>query len=310
MTLRDATRDDYAAIARLMSYTHSFPADEEKLEEMDSQRSTEFPFLRMVAEVDGSVVGFCKSQWREIPRPKRYVLAVAVDPAYRQQGIGKALYNAAEAHAVASGAEFLWIQFIEDDEVAKGFAERRGYAEKFYLQDLSLDLPNFDKLPFAGIVEGVLASGIRFVPYSMLGDSSENRRKLYDLNVVIESDVPNFGQDDFMTYDIWVKKAFTAKWFDAAGQFIALDGDKWIGIGAVGEFYPGTYVNSLTGVLRQYRGRKIALALKLIGIEFARSRGVKELRTQNHGTNEAMRSINRRLGYDGLPGWYTYEKKA
>ncbi len=80
---------------------------------------------------------------------------------------------------------------------------------------------------------------------------------------------------------------------------IALDGDKWIGLGAVGEFYSGTHVNAITGVLREYRGRKIGLALKLLGIEFAKSRGAKELRTQNHGTNAPMLAINKRLGYHG-----------
>jgi GNAT superfamily N-acetyltransferase len=308
MTFRDSNTEDYAAIARLMHYTHSFPADEEKLIELEENRVKESPYLRQVAVVDGQVVGYSKSQRWEIPQPIRYILAVAVDPAKRKIGIGKQLYDIAENHAKESGAEQLWIQFVEGDEIGKGFAERRGYSPAFYLQDLTLDVKTFDFTPFKGIVEEVQSGGIRFVPFSLLGETTENRRKLYELNVAVERDVPHFGQDVFMSYEDWQRKHLRAKWFDSAGQCVALDGDKWVGLGAVGEFYPGTHVNAITGVLREYRGRRIGLALKLIGIEFARSRCAKELRTQNHGTNAPMLAINKRLGYQGLPGWFTYEK--
>jgi mycothiol synthase len=308
VTIRDAKPGDYAAIAALMRFTHSFPADEEKLKEVEELRSKDVPYLRKVAVVAGKVVAYCKSQRYEVPRPVRFMLAVAVEPEHRESGIGNELFQIAEGHALDSGVEQLWIQFVEGDEIAKGFAERRGFSHSFYLQDLTLDIATFDSKPFEGVVQRVLESGIKFVPYSMLGDTNANRRQLYELNVVIERDVPNFGQDEFMAYEDWQRRIMKAKWFDPSGQFIAMDGDRWIGIGSVGEFYTGTYVNALTGVLHEYRGRQIGLALKLIGLELARSRGAKELRTQNHGTNQAMLAINERLGYRALPGWFTYEK--
>ena len=56
---------------------------------------------------------------------------------------------------------------------------------------MTLPLNDFDFKPFGGIIEAVQSRGIHFVPYSMLGDSTENKHRLYDLTVALERDVPN-----------------------------------------------------------------------------------------------------------------------
>jgi RimJ/RimL family protein N-acetyltransferase len=52
-----------------------------------------------------------------------------------------------------------------------------------------------------------------------------------------------------------------------------------------------------TGTLRAYRGRGLALAVKLASIAWAREHGVTSMQTNNDETNAPMLAINRRLGY-------------
>lgn len=59
----------------------------------------------------------------------------------------------------------------------------------------------------------------------------------------------------------------------------------------------------LTGVLPEYRRRRIALALKQRALAWAREQGVKLVRTSNDSTNLRMLSINERLGFVKEPAW-------
>ena len=53
-----------------------------------------------------------------------------------------------------------------------------------------------------------------------------------------------------------------------------------------------------------WRGRGIALALKLLAIRAARRYGARYLRTNNDSENAPMLAVNRKLGYQPAPGYY------
>lgn len=57
----------------------------------------------------------------------------------------------------------------------------------------------------------------------------------------------------------------------------------------------------MTGVLKEYRRRGIATALKVLSIEFARSLGVSVIYTVHAAANIAAIAMNRRLGYTDCP---------
>lgn len=59
----------------------------------------------------------------------------------------------------------------------------------------------------------------------------------------------------------------------------------------------GYVFNEMTGVVRSHRRRSIALAMKVIGIEYASLVGVTTARTVHHPSNTGMISRNRTLGY-------------
>lgn len=71
---------------------------------------------------------------------------------------------------------------------------------------------------------------------------------------------------------------------------------------------PNVLWQTITGVLREYRGRGIAIALKLRVIDFAARNGYDVIKTWNSSVNDAMLGINRKLGFQRHVGWITFEK--
>ena len=59
-------------------------------------------------------------------------------------------------------------------------------------------------------------------------------------------------------------------------------------------------------MVRDYRRRGIALALKLHGIAHAKEQGYKKIRTMNESTNRPMLNINERLGFEKRPAWISF----
>jgi len=111
-------------------------------------------------------------------------------------------------------------------------------------------------------------------------------------------------------YDQWL--AFEMKNPNLIPQayMIAKDGDKYVGTSVVWRLKkePRSLYQGLTGVLREYRGKGIAVALKLKVLDFARKNGFDNIRTFNASTNEGMLSINMKLGFKRDLAWITFEK--
>ena len=64
-----------------------------------------------------------------------------------------------------------------------------------------------------------------------------------------------------------------------------------------------------TGVFKEYRGRKIALALKLLATRYARLLGATFIRTNNDSQNAPILAINKKMGYTPEPGWFKWVKE-
>ena len=109
----------------------------------------------------------------------------------------------------------------------------------------------------------------------------------------------------FPDYYAFSKNVFDASWFRADTQILASHGDRWVGLSAIG-IYPADKhaYNAFTGVLREYRGRGLAQALKLKTILLARKESMRYIRTHNDSKNAPMLAINRKLGYQPEPGMY------
>lgn len=161
---------------------------------------------------------------------------------------------------------------------------------------LQLDLDAFDDTWFRPLVRRCRDDGIDFTTMGELGDTPEQRRALYELNKTCSADIPERGE--FHTFEEYVDQRIETASHDPHGVVLALREDVWVGMAATSlHRAEGFAFSQMTGVLAGHRGRGLSLAMKLLAIDFARSRGMRWLRTFHHPANVAASGMNRRLGF-------------
>ena len=305
-TIRQANpAADFPRIAELLSGYQAEPVTVEQLWEWERRMPEGRIRQRLVAvEPNGAIAGYGYIDHEIWMRPGRFELWTLVDPARRGAGIGAALYSHALQLAVAHGAASFASETRDDDPASLSFAERRGYRIDRHTFESTLDLTTFDASRFAGSIEAAEAAGIRFFTMADLDGTAEARRKLYDLNRRTALDNPG-ADGTFPPFEEFQQFVFGASWYRADGQILAADGERWIAIAAVA-YYPkhNSAYNAFTGVDRDYRGRGLAQALKLLAVRLAQRYGAEYIRTNNDSQNAPMLAINRKLGYRAEPGRY------
>jgi RimJ/RimL family protein N-acetyltransferase len=146
--------------------------------------------------------------------------------------------------------------------------------------------------------------GIRFV--TLAEEPGEaNERKLYELYKVTHPDIPGYS-GSFPWFEEWKKWNIGQTGVRPEWIHIAKDGDRYIDVFTLqqNEQTQAMY-HEYTGVLTEYRGRRIAPALKMLGVQTAFACGVPYLRTHNDSMNGPMLRINRDLiGFRAESGNY------
>ncbi len=212
--------------------------------------------------------------------------------------------EAALAFARQHGATRLDAEVRENAPDGLCFAERYGFQRDRHIFQSRLNLADFDERPFADAASRADAVGVRFVTLANLGDTDVARRRLHALNAALARDVPGHV-GDFMPFEQFQKTVCSASWYRPDGQIVAAAGDNWIGMAAIGYFAAtNSMYNMFTGVDPAWRGKGIALALKLLTIAYARRYDADYISTNNDSENAPMLAINRRLGYQPEPGFY------
>ena len=296
---------DLPRVAQLLNQVDLEPVTAAQLREWWT-RQTEGEVCRRVVLTlaDGAIVGYGMTRRRPWEPPGRFWLALKVDPAQRRQGFGSRLYDHLTGFALDHGATRFEVDVRDNLPEALRFAEQRGFWVRRHSFESVLRLDDFDETRFAGVVEAVEATAIRFASLAEMGDSEANRRRVYDLNRRLVYDIPGFD-GEFAPVEDFTRSVFQASWYRPEGQIVALDGEDMIGLAAVG-YFPETnsMYNMFTGVVPAYRGRHIALALKLLSLRLARQYGVDYIRTNNDADNAPMLAVNHKLGYQPVPGLY------
>lgn len=301
---------DFPRLAEIINQFEPISVTAERLHEWEANRP-EGQLRQRHAAVDqaGYVVGFGEAVHQPWEQAGRFWVEVAVDSALARQGIGTQLYADAWQFAQQQGVTKAKSAVRDNCAHCLRFAEQRGFVIDRHIFDSTLALDTFDEQPFAGTIEAVEARGIRFFSLADIDVTEAAQRKLYELNTKLLLDVPGWDEE-LAPFEQFVKWVFEAPHYRADGQIIAANGENWVGLAAVGYFKEGNLaVNMITGVDRAYRGRKIALALKLLANRVARCWGVSSIRTNNDSQNAPMLKINRKLGYQPEPGRYILEHK-
>jgi GNAT superfamily N-acetyltransferase len=281
LRIRDFTRSeaDYAAALAIDNACFpEYPGTVEEMKHGDASRSAKIKHRRLVAERDGVMLGVGNyGQFEGMYHPRKFSLGIFVHPDHQGSGVGRALYGALLQALAPFEPISLRANVREDQARTLRFLGDRGFDEDMRSWESRLDVPSFDPAPFAGAMERARQAGITFATMAELqARDPEHRQRLYELDI-------------------------------AAG----MDGDRYVGMSTLrtsladpSELYVG-----FTGVLREYRGKGIAMALKLLAIDYARQRGVKTIKTWNASINRPMLRINEALGFARQPAWILLAKQ-
>ncbi len=302
---------DFTALAELLTAVGPQPITAVSLFEWEANNPPGQIRRRWVVEApDGRLVGYGVALHPAHAADGRFQLWLCVHPAHRQQGLGAQLYETVWSFAREQGATLLTSDVREECPACLRFAEKRGFAIEHHLFESVIDLHTFDERPFAGVIAEVEAGGIRLTSLAAEGDTETARRKLHALNYACVLDDPSM-QGSFPDFAELNEMWNQASWFVPEGQLLAVDGERYVGLAAVGYFQESNSMyNLMTGVDRAYRGRQIAQALKVQSIRFAKAYGADSIRTHNDSQNGPMLTINRKLGYQPRPGEYRLMKRV
>ncbi|HWI51472.1 MAG TPA: GNAT family N-acetyltransferase, partial [Symbiobacteriaceae bacterium] len=180
------------------------------------------------------------------------------------------------------------------------WAKARGAVVQRHSYESALDLATFEPARFSGVPQGLQARGIRLTTMADL--PPEAGRQLYDLWAKTAHDNPSYRGGGDPPFEHWSKWVLQNPNMPLDCLIVAMDGDRIVGTTGLLRLDNGSYYTDYTGVDREYRGRGIALALKLFSIRKALAAGAPYMRTNNDSTNAPMLAVNRKLGYTPRPG--------
>jgi GNAT superfamily N-acetyltransferase len=274
-----------------------------------SQPTQDQDVLRLVAGTTGGpAVAYLEViDYPKFPRTKvRCRLSPVVDSAHRRRGIGSALYERALAFAQERQAAILQVGFLQPATEGPGtaFLRRHGFRELEDERRLTshLDLRTYDAARFSDLAERVEREGIHIVPCEALPDTTDNRRRLYDLFVAA-------GMIwDRSTFETWGMAPERWHWAQQALVIAQAADGAWVGFTQVAPYCreTGVWRTAHAATLPAFRNRGIGTALKLRSIALLRGRGCRVMLTANRLNNAPILAINRKLGYVPGPLELTY----
>lgn len=299
---------DFPRVAELLNTYQSKQVDAQTLLHRHKTRPPSAFFQRlMLVDQEDHIAGFCNIQRNPWDEEGRYYCWLIIDPQLRRQGLGNMLYQAMISSLKDLGATTIKANVRDDLPDSLRFANQRHFEKRAHLYESMLELHSFDETPFQETVSQVEATGIRFATLADFEDSEAVRRKLYDLTMIIERDIPD-SEDHLPEFDDWCQYVFGDKTQQPDTRILAISGEEWIGLAVLSRSAGSDYMyHAISGIHPDYRGRKLGQALKVLTINCAKRYGVNRLVTDNHSANGPMIAINKKFGYQPQPGSYMLE---
>ena len=304
---------DYAAqFALLKAIDPTSVMTIEKLKFWDRWWDPKFRRAAFLVEIGDQAVAIGGySEWIWWYEPGRYLVNLAVHPAFRQQGIGAALYDhllTALAAEDPKGAIFM-AKCREDQPESVRFLTQRGFVQTGREQLSELDVQTFDMELFATVTERMHEQGITILAYPELAAADPLcQRKCYDLKCESGNWVPATSTGTHQTFAQYVQQIFENSVFIPEAFFVALDRGRYVGVSALCDEHEDRQrlATDYTGVIPSHRRRGIATALKLCCIQYAKAHGVSTITTGNDDANP-MYQINVALGFKPVPSELLFE---
>jgi mycothiol synthase len=250
------------------------------------------PSALLVAEVDGTPVGFANAVGHGFGDGHRGLAHVHVLPAHRRRGAGSALWRAVREVCTPERVPGIGSQLDGADTTTLDLLTARGWQARRLHHESALDLGDIGRLePLRHLPAD---SGVEIRPLRPDADE-ETWRGFATLYRRLMKDAPDVADGaEEMPYP--VLRAVLAEPWQVTG---AWEGDRLVGFTAIAVRDPaaGRLNTWFTGVERDHRGRGLATALKAAQAFEVHDAGWRSIVTQNMAGNDAILAVNERLGF-------------
>ncbi|MCA9919073.1 MAG: GNAT family N-acetyltransferase [Anaerolineales bacterium] len=308
------TDADYEAIAAVEKAVYPENADKvEDFKHRDASREAEQFFKRWVVVEDGRITAFAQLQQQiHSSTPGRYRFSIIVHPEFERRGVGTAVYDQIwqtlqtrqpQPTILESGTYQHLPQSIR-------FLEKRGFQQVMRWVITRVELPEFEITHFEPLIAKLQVQGITFATLPALQQQDENwLEKLHELDWQLVQDEPLPYTPKKMPQAQFKKLFIESPNVLPDGWIIALENGRTIGNSNLEKGpLPGGLSTGFTGVLRNYRRRGLATALKALSMNWAKQAGHQFIRTGNE-ENNPMLTLNKKLGFKEVTASLAFEKQ-
>jgi mycothiol synthase len=303
--IRPVEPADLASWLSLVNLVRYWQDDVEALLFDETLRPPDEPVLRLGAwTTDDELAGVAEAALSEDGSryENRAAGLVGVAPSYRRHGLGARLADEVEGFAVANHLRWVEAEVRERNlPAALPFVGARGYVE---LERYRTSVQTPSTVDLSGITPlrtRLQGEGIETVAFPTI-DSPHARDELYRLTVQIWRDMPHEAHVEWQdpSPETFSRSIFERPGVLLDGFYVARDAERLVGLSYLARRPDGDAEVGDTGVLRDYRRRGIARALKMMVTRYATENGIKRVHTDNRADNAGMLAINRELGF--VPG--------
>ncbi len=189
------------------------------------------------------------------------------------------------------------------------FLEAAGFSEEYRAWESRLDVQGFDASPYLQLEGQLKLEEVELKSYADLAGTPDLRHDLWRLEMDVSRDMPDpepFTESSFERFETrglnspdFAPEAYLVAVKTGSDQKLEFLSESvlWWAEGEIDAW------NGTTGTRREWRGKKIALALKVKNILWAKKMGIAQIKTFNDDVNRPMLAINEKLGFVKQPAW-------
>lgn len=308
-TTKLATSSDAPALAAV--WNGAFPERPTAAEAFTKQLATSALTSGYLLAEGRGYAQFDLSQREGDPEGKYWVYSVLTRAAQEDGAVVEALFEGLLDHLRSLGGRFMFTMAQPGQGTLLQALEGLGFREWMRSFGANLELSSVDLTAYGDPEAALAARGITIRTLSELRADSEHAPELIDklhaLYLGAERDMPEVGHND--TKDASAFGAHLTR-EDALPDafFIAVHGGDLVGYSELARGNGNALRQETTAVLRPYRRRGVALALKLRGLAYAKGVGAARINTGMASHNRPMIALNTRLGFVPEPPYITLVK--
>ncbi|MFD1738905.1 GNAT family N-acetyltransferase [Bacillus salitolerans] len=247
--------------------------------------------LALVNRGSNMVIGY-SLLWEQVTSPLIHRLEIQLHPDYKIVELLNMLYQSTTQGLSEIDSKAIQTRLLESQTYELEYFIKQGFLEDHRMEKVYLDLQdkslNIHEHAQPNISITTLAKEKRVDGHYNEKLKELNERTWFDFprEALLPPMPPN---DNWLHYENNIEEAF----------FIAKDGNQFIGYSHLCTFSDTSkkLLQGNTAVLGEFRGKGVATALKIEGIQYAQANGYEGIFTSHRNTNIPMNTVNEKLGW-------------